>query len=130
VPKGYVIITEDVPDPAGMAEYGKLAAKAMDGATLLAFAQNPTVVEGDWHGSQTVGWSSNPLTRPRSGTTPTPTRRRPRSGRAPRSATGSSFPASDFLCASVLSDEQSQKPLNRDHSGAFATARGWCLTRG
>ena len=26
----------------------------MDGATLLAFAQNPTVVEGDWHGSQTV----------------------------------------------------------------------------
>jgi uncharacterized protein (DUF1330 family) len=54
VAKGYVIITEDVKDPAGMAEYGKLAAKAMDGATLLAFAQNPTVVEGDWHGSQTV----------------------------------------------------------------------------
>ena len=41
MPKGYVIITEDVKDPAGMAEYGKLAAKAMDGATLLAFAQNP-----------------------------------------------------------------------------------------
>jgi uncharacterized protein (DUF1330 family) len=54
VPKGYVIITEDVNDPAGMAEYGKLAAKAMDGATLLSFAQNPTVVEGEWHGSQTV----------------------------------------------------------------------------
>ena len=54
MPKGYVIITEDVKDPAGMAEYGKLAAKAMDGATLLAFAQNPAVVEGDWHGSQTV----------------------------------------------------------------------------
>ncbi|HEY6574677.1 MAG TPA: DUF1330 domain-containing protein [Mycobacterium sp.] len=54
MPKGYVIITEDVKDPAGMAEYGKLAAKAMDGATLLAFAQNPTVVEGDWHGGQTV----------------------------------------------------------------------------
>ena len=54
MPKGYVIITEDVKDPAGMAEYGKLAAKAMDGATLLAFAQNLTVVEGDWHGSQTV----------------------------------------------------------------------------
>ena len=52
--KGYVIITEDVKDPAAMAEYGKLAAKAMDGATLLAFAKNPTVVEGDWHGSQTV----------------------------------------------------------------------------
>ena len=54
MPKGYVIITEDVKDPAGMAEYGKLAAKAMDGAKVLAFAQNPTVVEGDWHGSQTV----------------------------------------------------------------------------
>jgi uncharacterized protein (DUF1330 family) len=53
-PKGYVVITEDIKDPAAMAEYGKLAAKAMGGATLLAFAQDPTVIEGAWHGTQTV----------------------------------------------------------------------------
>ena len=35
MPKGYVVITEDVKDPAGMAEYAKLAGKAMAGATVL-----------------------------------------------------------------------------------------------
>src|SRR6476620_4124060 len=49
VPKGYVIITEDIKDPAGMAEYAKLAGKA-----LLSFDQKPEVLEGRWHGSQTV----------------------------------------------------------------------------
>jgi len=34
VPKGYIIITEDIKDPAGMAEYAKLAGKAMTGSTL------------------------------------------------------------------------------------------------
>ncbi|HEY9314411.1 MAG TPA: DUF1330 domain-containing protein, partial [Williamsia sp.] len=29
MPKGYVIITEDVKDAAGMAEYGKLASQTM-----------------------------------------------------------------------------------------------------
>jgi uncharacterized protein (DUF1330 family) len=52
--KGYVIITEDIKDPAGMAEYGKLAMKAMAGATLLSVDTKPTVLEGGWHGSQTV----------------------------------------------------------------------------
>ena len=52
--KGYIIITEDIKDPAGMAEYGKLAAKAMAGATLLSFDQKPEVLEGSWHGTQTV----------------------------------------------------------------------------
>jgi uncharacterized protein (DUF1330 family) len=52
--KGYIIITEDVKDPAGMAEYAKLAGKAMDGATLLSIDQKPEVLEGDWHGTQTV----------------------------------------------------------------------------
>ena len=37
MPKGYIILTEDVKDPAGMAEYGKLASKAMAGSTLLSF---------------------------------------------------------------------------------------------
>ena len=36
MPKGYVVITEDVKDPAGMGEYAKLASKAMAGATILA----------------------------------------------------------------------------------------------
>ena len=51
MPKGYVILTEDVKDPAGMAEYGKLAGKAMAGATILSFDQKPEVIEGEWHGT-------------------------------------------------------------------------------
>jgi uncharacterized protein (DUF1330 family) len=54
MPKGYVILTEDIKDPAGMAEYGKLAMQAMAGATILAVDQKPQVIEGTWHGSQTV----------------------------------------------------------------------------
>ena len=54
MPKGYIIITEDVKDTAGMAEYGKLASKAMANSTLLSFDQKPEVLEGEWHGSQTV----------------------------------------------------------------------------
>jgi uncharacterized protein (DUF1330 family) len=54
MPKGYIIITEDVKDPAGMAEYAKLAGKAMAGATLLSFDQKAEVLEGTWHGTQTV----------------------------------------------------------------------------
>ena len=54
MPKGYIILTEDVKDPAGMAEYGKLASKAMGGSTLLSFDSKPEVLEGEWHGTQTV----------------------------------------------------------------------------
>ena len=54
MPKGYVIITEDVKDPAGMAEYGKLASQAMAGAKLLSFDPKAEVIEGQWHGTQTV----------------------------------------------------------------------------
>lgn len=54
MPKGYVILTEDVKDPAGMAEYAKLAQQAMSGATILAVDQKPQVLEGQWHGTQTV----------------------------------------------------------------------------
>ena len=54
MPKGYIIITEDVKDPAGMGDYAKLAGKAMADATLLSFDQSPEVLEGEWHGSQTV----------------------------------------------------------------------------
>ncbi len=54
MPKGYIILTEDVKDPAGMAEYGKLASQAMAGATLLSFDSKAEVLEGEWHGTQTV----------------------------------------------------------------------------
>lgn len=54
MPKGYVIITEDIKDPEGMAEYAKLAGKAMAGATVVAVDQKPEVIEGQWHGTQTV----------------------------------------------------------------------------
>ncbi|HEX3548325.1 MAG TPA: DUF1330 domain-containing protein [Mycobacterium sp.] len=54
MPKGYVILTEDIKDPAGMAEYGKLARQAMEGATVIAVDGKPQVIEGSWHGSQTV----------------------------------------------------------------------------
>lgn len=54
MPKGYVVLTEDVKDPAGMAEYGRLAGKAMVGATVLAFDASPQPLEGQWHGTQTV----------------------------------------------------------------------------
>lgn len=52
--KGYVIITEDIKDPAGMGEYARLASKAMGGATIVAVDQKPEVIEGAWHGTQTV----------------------------------------------------------------------------
>ena len=54
MPKAYILITEDVKDPAGMAEYGKVASQAMAGATLLSFDTKAEVLEGEWHGTQTV----------------------------------------------------------------------------
>jgi uncharacterized protein (DUF1330 family) len=50
----YILITDDVKDPAGMAEYGKLAIQAMAGATLLSFDTKAEVIEGTWHGTQPV----------------------------------------------------------------------------
>jgi uncharacterized protein (DUF1330 family) len=54
VAKGYVIITEDIKDPAGMAEYGKLASQTMGNAKALAFGPAAETLEGEWHGTQTV----------------------------------------------------------------------------
>jgi uncharacterized protein (DUF1330 family) len=54
VPKSYVIITEDVKDAAGMAEYGKLASQTMGNAKVLAFGPAAETLEGEWHGTQTV----------------------------------------------------------------------------
>ncbi|BBZ59589.1 DUF1330 domain-containing protein [Mycolicibacterium monacense] len=54
MPKAYVLLTEDVKDPAGMAEYGKLAGQTMGTAKVLAFGPAVENLEGQWHGNQTV----------------------------------------------------------------------------
>jgi len=54
--KAYVILTEDIKDRAGMATYARAAAPllAKGGVCVLAVDRHPQVLEGDWHGSQTV----------------------------------------------------------------------------
>lgn len=53
--KGYVVITEDVKDPEGMKAYGALAMPTMAaGAKILAVDTKPEVLEGSWHGTQTI----------------------------------------------------------------------------
>ena len=52
MPKGYIILTEDVKDTAGMAEYRKVASQAMAGSTLLSFDSTPEVLQGEWRGTQ------------------------------------------------------------------------------
>ncbi|MFZ0832956.1 MAG: DUF1330 domain-containing protein [Mycobacterium sp.] len=56
MPKGYVILTEEIKDLEGMKAYGKAAGPAMGqgGCKILAVDTKPQVLEGDWHGHQTV----------------------------------------------------------------------------
>jgi uncharacterized protein (DUF1330 family) len=54
MPKGYVILTEAIKDPEGMKAYGQAAGAAMGGVNILAVDTAPKVVEGSWHGDQTV----------------------------------------------------------------------------
>ena len=54
MPKGYVILTEEIKDPEGMKAYGKAAGAAMGGVKVLAVDTKPQVLEGNWHGHQTV----------------------------------------------------------------------------
>ena len=55
MPKGYVILTEAIKDPAGMAAYARAAGAAMsEGVTVLSVDRKPQVLEGAWHGDQTV----------------------------------------------------------------------------
>lgn len=56
MPKGYVIITEAIHDPAGMQEYGKAAGPTLAeyGARVLVADPNGETLEGEWHGDQTV----------------------------------------------------------------------------
>ena len=56
MPKGYVIFTEAVHDPAGLLAYNQKAAPAMAGREfkVLVLADDHEVLEGEWHGSRTV----------------------------------------------------------------------------
>ncbi|WP_210588547.1 DUF1330 domain-containing protein [Streptomyces sp. GESEQ-35] len=56
MPKAYVILTEAVRDPAGMAAYGRAAASSIaeGGASVLAVDAQPQLLEGEWHGDRTV----------------------------------------------------------------------------
>jgi uncharacterized protein (DUF1330 family) len=56
MPKGYVIFTEAVNDPAGLAEYGRLAGAAMAGREFkaLVVSDDHEVLEGEWPGTRTV----------------------------------------------------------------------------
>ncbi|BBU21298.1 DUF1330 domain-containing protein [Mycobacterium xenopi] len=52
--KGYIILTEAIKDPEGMKAYGQAAGAAMGGVNILAVDTSPQVLEGNWHGDQTV----------------------------------------------------------------------------
>ncbi|MBA2947833.1 DUF1330 domain-containing protein [Streptomyces himalayensis] len=56
MPKGYVVFTEAIKDPAGMAAYGRVAAESLaeSGGRVIAVDLQPEVLEGEWHGHQTV----------------------------------------------------------------------------
>jgi uncharacterized protein (DUF1330 family) len=56
MPKGYLIFTEAVHDPAGLVEYGRAAAPAMAGRdfAVLVVADDHEVLEGEWTGTRTV----------------------------------------------------------------------------
>lgn len=54
--KGYVILTEDIRDEAGMAEYGRASFSSLleHGAKVLVVDDHVEVLEGAWHGTRTV----------------------------------------------------------------------------
>jgi uncharacterized protein (DUF1330 family) len=54
MPKGYVILTEQINDPDGMKAYGRAAGAAMGNVKILAVDTKPELLEGQWHGHQTV----------------------------------------------------------------------------
>jgi len=54
MPKGYVIFTENIQDQEGMQAYGQVAGPTLGDASVLVVDQDPEVLEGEWHGNQTV----------------------------------------------------------------------------
>jgi uncharacterized protein (DUF1330 family) len=97
MPKAYVILTEAIKDPSGIAQYGKAAAAAMTGGTptILAVDPAPQVLEGDWHGDQTVILEFDSVEAARGGTSRTPTRTRSRCVGPPPTPTRRSSRVSD-----------------------------------
>ncbi len=49
-----MILTEAMKDPEGMKAYARAAGAAMGGVNILAVDTAPAVIEGSWHGDQTV----------------------------------------------------------------------------
>ena len=56
MPKGYIIFTEAIHDREAMDTYSQAAIPTIMGAgsNVLVAAQDAEVLEGEWHGSQTV----------------------------------------------------------------------------
>ena len=56
MPKGYVIFTEDIHDAAAMGPYSAKAFPTLMGcgAKVLALSDGSDVLEGEWHGNQSL----------------------------------------------------------------------------
>jgi len=56
MPKGYVIVTEDIHDQPGLDVYAQQAIPTIlqAGGRLLVVDDAPELVEGSWHGKRTV----------------------------------------------------------------------------
>jgi len=56
MPKGYVVLTEAIRDPAGMDEYGQASMPSIieHHAKVLAVDEHVEVLEGEWYGTRTV----------------------------------------------------------------------------
>ncbi|WP_105968006.1 DUF1330 domain-containing protein [Streptomyces geranii] len=56
MPKGYVIVTESIKDPAGLEVYARAAGASLvaSGGSVLAVDDTPQQLEGEWHGDRTV----------------------------------------------------------------------------
>jgi len=56
MPKGYVILTEDIHDEAGIGVYAQQAVPTIlqAGGRVIVLDDAPELVEGSWHGKRTV----------------------------------------------------------------------------
>jgi uncharacterized protein (DUF1330 family) len=87
MPKGYVILTESIKDPEGMKAYGRAAGAAMGGVNILAVDTKATVIEGTWHGDQTVVLEFESVDAAPRGTSPRATKRQRNCATPPPTAT-------------------------------------------
>jgi uncharacterized protein (DUF1330 family) len=54
--KGYAVVTELIRDPATYMQYVEKAVRTIQqaGGRIIVADDNPTILEGEWHGSRTV----------------------------------------------------------------------------